>query len=1016
MTSSWFRLRLLASSAMLGMSMSVLGGAVALAADAAPSKPADSSAVEEVVVTGSHIPVAGFDTLQPAQTLSAETLKDRGFLNAGDALNELPVFGPAGSNNQGQQAGATTGEQFVNLYGLGAQRTLVLVDGRRFVSGNAPTIGGAFAGAPPGQEVDLNDIPAGLIDHIEVVTVGGAPIYGADAIAGTVNVILKKNYQGISLESQYGVSAQGDGKSYVGRFLAGANFADDKGNITIAAEYTQQDGLTYADRPKTMPYETQSPAAGCAYGSCLVAPATVASIFPGGIPTINPGLANSGSPTYPSAIHNAAGQVVGFAPDGTLQPVNLGIQNNGFVFAQGGDGLNLAPESSFIAPIKRVLADSIMHYDFTAHLQGFLETEFSHSDGTLLAQQTSYQSAFFASQVGEAPIQFTTSNPFLNPQAAAILNAAGASTFYLSRANLDLAPATFDNTIDTYRIVAGFKGDFSLLGRKINWDTAFNYGSSAGHETYYDINEANFLNAIDVVTDPKTGKIECAVTLNPPAVPPGYNGNQPTSVTNCVPLDLFGAGAPSAAARAFVTAQDEASSLLTQRDAQLNLNGSPFDVWAGPVKIAAGFEYRQETGAYNVDAFAHAGLGRDAATSNVAGSYESKEYYAEATLPVISPGMHVPFVNNLEGNVAYRHIDNSYSGPEDVYTMGGKFRPIEDVELRGNFTHSVRAPSIAELFLPTTNTGSFADDPCDPRAIGSSSGTRYKNCATAFAALGVPLSSFTSNVDNATVLGTTGGNPKLTDETANAWTAGFVLRPHWVPHLQIAVDWINIAISNDIQPLSLTQVMRACYDSASFPNSFCGLFTRNSQGQLTTFSTPYENIAAQTISGAQMEGSYSVDINEIPFIEKIHLSPDVNYGNLKFTLNAFFENQHSSEILGVVTSTRGNIGDPVWKVNGSVQYRYGPFMVYLNGRYVSPGVDDVTKAASTEQIHGVGNYWVWNTAVSYDITKHITAEISVNDLFAQDPPPYALLLSANSALSTYDYFGQAFVFTIKAKY
>ncbi len=1021
----WSRAGLLSSAALVGLSIALIGAASGAGAEtAAAPAPAD-----EIVVTGSHIPVAGFDTLQPAQVLGGDTLVSRGFLNAGDALNELPVFGPAGSNNTGQQAGSTTGEQFVNLYGLGAQRTLVLVDGRRFVSGNAPTIGGAFAGAPPGQEVDLNDIPAGLIDHLEVVSVGGAPIYGADAIAGTVNVILKKNFQGISLESQFGTSYKGDGNSYVGRALAGTNFADDKGNITASVEYTQQDGLTYADRPFTLPYQTQAPfASGCNYGSCLVSPATVPSIFPGGIPTIGPGLANSGSPTYPSAIHNAAGQVVAFARDGTLQPVNLGIQNNGTVFAQGGDGLNLAPESSFIAPIKRYLADTLMHYDFTPHIQGYLEAEFSHSDGTLLAQQTSYQSAFFASQVGAAPIAYQLTNPFLTPQAKGILSAslgnptdcankaATDCTFYLSRANLDLAPATFDNTIDTYRVVAGFKGDFSILGRKVNWDTSFNYGSSAGKETYYDINQANFLNAIDVVTNPANGQIECNVTLNPPPVPPGYAGNQPTSVSNCVPLNLFGAGAPSAAARSFVTATDIATSLLTQRDVQVNFNGSPFDIWAGSVKVAGGFEYRQETGAYTVDAFAQAGLGRNAASSNVAGSYESKEYYLEATVPILSSSMNIPFVNNLEGNVAYRHIDNSYSGPEDVYTFGGKFRPIQDLELRGNFTHSVRAPSIAELFLPTTNTGSFADDPCDPRAIGATSGTRYKNCAAAFTSLGANLSTFASNVDNATVLGTTGGNPKLTDETANAWTVGFVARPHWIPRLQVAVDWINIDISNDIQPLSLTQVMRACYDASGFPNGFCDLFTRNNQGQVTTFSTPYENISGQTLSGAQMQASYSIDVNQIPFIDRVKLKPDGEYGNLAFTLNAFFENRHSSEILGVTTSTRGNIGDPLWKLNGSVRYRFGPLSVYLNGRYVGPGVDDVTKAASSEQIHHVGDYWVWNSAVSYDVTKHITAALSVNNLFGQDPPPYAVLLSANAALATYDYFGQAFVFSLKAKF
>jgi outer membrane receptor protein involved in Fe transport len=1026
MNTSWVRANLFATTALVGVAVAALAGTSAVAADDAASKSAsDASAVEEVVVTGSRIPQAGFDTLMPAQTLNADTLKDRGFLNAGDALNEMPVFGPAGANNQGQGSGSQVGQQFVDLYGLGAQRTLVLVDGRRFVSGNAPTPIGSFGGAPPGQEVDLNDIPAGLIDHIEVIGVGGAPTYGADAIAGTVNVILKKNFQGVEAEAQYGSSTQGDGKSYVARVLAGTNFADDKGNVTVSLEYTQQDGLNASNRPNTMPYDVQTDTPGCAYKNCLVPNATVGSITTGGIPTINitnKSLANAGG-----AIMNQAGQPLAFAPNGNLVPVNLGTQTNELVFSGGGDGDNLASQTSFISPVTRYLVDTLAHYDFTPHIQGYLETEFSQANGEQIAAQPSYQSAFFASQNGEGPLQFSITNPYLTPQAVAALQAAlpaGQPNFGLSRANLDLAPTTFTNDITTYRVVGGFKGDFEVFGRKVNWDTSFNYGSSEGRETYYDINEANFLNAIDVVKSPTTGQIECAVTANPPLIPTGYAA-QPSSVTGCQPLDLFGAGAPSAAARAFVTAQDEAISLVTQRDVQLNLNGSPFDDWAGPVEFAAGFEFRQEAASYNVDAFASSGLGRDAPTGDVAGSYNSSELYAEAKAPIISPSMHIPFAYSAEFNGSYRYIQNSLAGPANVYTLGGEFRPFEDLELRGNVTHSVRAPSIEELFLPTSSSESFAQDPCN---TGNTNGAanRAANCAAAFAALGAPLQGFTSLVQNATVLGTTEGNPNLKDETADSWTIGFVARPHWIPHLSVAVDWVNIYLTNPITSLTLTQTMDACYDAATtVGNPYCSLFTRAPvTGQVTGFSLPLVNAGAQGFSGAQMQSTYSVDINEIPFIDKIHLNPNINYGNLTFELNAFFENSHYQEILGIVTPTRGDIGDPVWKVNGSVRYRIGPLMFYLNGRYISPGKEDVTLPANANQISEVGNYWVWNTALSYDITKRVTMEISVNDVFNQNPPQYAYMLGSfggdpvgyGAALSTYDYFGQQFVLSLKAKF
>jgi len=972
--------------------------------------------IDDIVVTGSRIPRAGFDTLQPAQIISGQLLDDRAFLNAASALNELSAFGTPGSSNTGQQSATNIGQQFVNLYNLGAQRTLVLVNGRRFVSGNAPTVGGTFGGAPPGQEVDLNTIPVGLIDHIEVLSVGGAPIYGADAIAGTVNVILKDKFQGVQLEGQYGTSRYGDGQSYVLRGIAGGNFGEGRGNITTTVEYQNQTGLTYLNRPNFLPYATFQPSDACTakgFNACYVAHATVPSIFPGGIPALNSGLANSGSPTYPNAIHNATGQVVAFAPDGTLKAVNLGIQNNGLVFGSGGDGDDLSGQSQFIAPNHRLLIGSIGHYDVTGHIRAYFETEFAQSTAILGAAQPSYQSTFFAGQKGAAPIKFTTDNPFLSPQAADVLNAAGASTFYVARANLDVAPQRTTNDSTTYRVVAGLKGDFDLGSRKIKWDASFNYGHSESRLTYFDINEENFLNAINVVNDPKTGKIVCAVTLTPPPVP-AAGGGQPTSVTACQPLNLFGAGAPSKAARDFVTAQDLAISTLKQRDWQFNANGSPFDIWAGPVQLAAGFEYREEAGSYTVDAFAAAGLGRAAANSNVAGSYRSKELYAEANIPLVSPDMSWKLIHSAELDGSVRRIDNSYAGVSNVYTIGGKLSPIRDIEFRGNFTHSVRAPSIGELFLPTTNTQSFASDPCDPNFI-TTKAERATNCAADFKALGASLIGFKSNVVNASVLGTTGGNKSLFNERADAWTAGFVTRPRFIPGLTLALDWIDIQLKDPITSLSLTQVMNACYDTTSFPNSFCTLFQRDKGGQIVGFRTPLVNAGAQGFNGAQLDLTYTFGVAGLPIVRWLHMSPSVDYGSLTLDLNGFYTNRHDFTILGVTTPTRGNIGDPKVHLNASARYVRGPFTAYFQARHLSSGSSDVTLPAKSQEILTAKAATVFNGSLGYDITKNITVQLIVNNVFNTAPPKYAISLSANAALSTYDYLGQFFAFKLRVK-
>lgn len=1006
----YLRAGLLASSALIACTA---GSAFAQTTAGAAAEPAPA---QEVVVTGSRIPRAGFDTLQPAETLSAATISDRGFTNIADALNELPAFGD--TQNIGQESGAQAGEKFVNLYNLGSQRTLVLVDGRRFVSGYAPIPVGTFGGAPAGQEVDLNTIPVGLIDHVEVVSVGGAPVYGADAIAGTVNIILKKNYQGAQIEGDYGISAKGDGQSYIARGVVGTNFADDRGNVTVSVEYTQQDGLTLANRPNWTPYETQQPSAACTalgYGACLVTNATVASLSANGVPTTASTLGNLGSPTYPYAIHNAAGQPVAFDANGNLVPFNFGVQNSGSVFASGGDGLNLADENQLVPASTRVLLDSISHYDITPHVSAYLETEYSHLDANQYAAQSFYNSALFASNPGQAPIQYSSTNPFLSAQAKSVLQAAGVTSFYLSRSSLDLGNQGVQNQVDTYRIVPGVKGDFSLFGRKINFDASFNYGRSQAEVTSQNLNLANFENAINVVTSP-TGQIVCAVTLTPPPLPAGFT-KQPASVSNCQPLDLFGANGPSSAAKAFVEVKDHAIAVNTERDVQLNVNGSPFDIWAGPVQVAAGFEYRQETGSYSPDAFQQGGLGFGGSpVFPVAGSYDSKEVYAETTIPVLSPKFNLPFAYAAELDGSIREIDNSYSGSNDVFSLGAKFAPIKDIEFRGNVTHSVRAPSIEELFLPTSNIQTFAQDPCDPNYINGVTAQRAANCQKAFAALGASLAGFKSNVVNASVLGQTSGNSALQNEKANSWTAGFVLRPHWVPHLTVALDWVNIHLKNPITALSLTQVMDACYDTPSYPNQFCNLFQRNAAGQITGYSLPLQNLGAELFSGAQMQAAYSIDVAKIPYISMLGVHPDGQYGNLTFDLNALFVNEHNNQILGVTTKLRGDIGDPKWKTNGSVRYRLGRFMVYLNGRWVDGGYANVQLQRTSQQLFSVGPYWVWNAAASYDLTQKITAELSVNNLFNQGPPANAYLLGGNSALATYDFFGQAFVMKLKARF
>ena len=1023
MSTKFRRGAFLASTAITAL-LSLGLAASARAADTPASKSDADTTVQEVVVTGSHIPRAGFETLEPANLVTAQTLQDRAFSSVAEALNELPTFGIPGSSNRGGQAASNVGQEFVDLYGLGSQRTLTLVNGRRFVSSNPPT---ALSGAAAGLQVDLTTLPVGLIDHVEVVSVGGAPTYGADAVAGVVNVVLKDKFQGVETEATYGQLQDGKGKNYQVRGLVGTNFADDRGNVTISAEYTEKDRLTYNDSNYLATHNytaVQSGACGV-YQSCLINYARVPSLSYGGVPS-SAALPLANIPGF--SVLNSAGQSVAFAKDGTLQPFNFGNTAGSVVFASGGDGLDLNALTTLQSPQQRRLLNGLAHYDFTEHLTGYTEFFYSNSTAVQPSNQPTYQSALFAangpgqSDASNALI-FSVNNPFLTPQARAILvnNFGPNGTFALSRANVDLAPQDQRNEVNVYRFVGGFKGDVTLLNHKVKWDAAFNYGRSEAQASQYDIWDEAFTNALNAVVDPATGKIVCNVTLNPPAAAPGGRVNQ--AVAGCVPLNLFGQGAPSQAAKNFVTKQINQTSTLTERDVTLNANTSLFDLPAGAVKVAGGFEFRQEYADFQVDGFTQAGLGRNSPVSPLGGHYNTTEFYGETTVPVVSPAMKVPFVYNAQLEGSYRRIDNSIEGNDDVYTVGGRFAPIEEVTFRGNVTHSVRAPAVEELYLPSSQTFSFATDPCSAAHINDKP-TYAANCAAAFAAVGASaaLPGFQSIIQNASQPGTQGGNPNLKNEEANSWTAGFVAHPKFIKGLTLSMDWINIHLKNPITQLSLSQVLAACYSSSSYPNvtyqgyNYCSSVTRAPvTGQIINFSLPTLNIGSREFAGLQMEATYRMDVTDFPYLPAAWKTRYL--GSLTYDVSAFYEDKANIKPLGTDQSyskIRGGFGDPDWKANASIRYRNGPLGLYLNARYMSPQKFDPNAVPTALNVGGVPDYYVFNGNISYDVTKQATLSLAISDLFDQAPPTYAAY--SGSAAQIFDVFGRSYSVTLRSKF
>src|SRR5580698_8103367 len=525
----------------------------------------EDTALQEVVVTGSRIARPEFDNLEPTTTVDAKTFDQRGYLDVGQALDALPEFGVAPSSAANQQSGFGIAQSFVDLYGLGSQRTLTLVNSRRFVSESSATLNNANANTSNGgngTQVDLNVIPTKLIDHVEVVKVGGAPIYGADAIAGVVNIILKKDYQGLDIDGQVGASGQGDAWNYRTRILAGQNLFDGRANITGDAEFTKTDGLVGTQRSiVASDLAFLAPATPGKYSAVLTPGLSVPAVSFGGVPLVDDIFLSPGAglPGSLVGVTNAAGQTLAFGPGGNLIPYNTGTVTGNPIFNSGGDGLRLSQVTNLLSPTERINVATLMHFQINDHINAFGEGYFSETHATSLINQTNYNTALFGTG-GTVAGNFVVSvnNPFLTAGDRQLIQTAlnnyaatlpfgaplyqgvsvgpgqpvaypawNTSQFYVSRTSLDFEGGSATDTQDVVRGVVGLNGDFSFASRNFNWEVSVSYGTSSNTQdtpSYVFQNVANALNA----TTNAAGQIVCAGTP--------VNGPTKTASSTCAPL------------------------------------------------------------------------------------------------------------------------------------------------------------------------------------------------------------------------------------------------------------------------------------------------------------------------------------------------------------------------------------------------------------------------------------------------------------------------------------------------
>lgn len=861
---------LLAASALATSSFFVISPAYAQ--DTAPQSAEEETSGDAIIVTGSRIRSPNLESTVPVTVVTGEELFETGQVSVGDILNDLPQLRNTFSQQNSTRFLGTRGLNLLDLRGLGTQRTLVLVNGRRHVAGDI-----LVNGVSP----DVNTFPTDLIERIDLVTGGNSSIYGSDAVAGVVNFILKQDYEGVQLRGQGGVSKYGDaGNQYVS-VLAGKNFADGRGNVAVNFEFAHQSRYFASGRPNLRQNDAfvvvDTDPANAVNGADDVIDRIYyqdlrsTTISTGG--QVGVRYANAGAPCGLDAVGSAFTCAFLFQPDGSLisqSGLRVGLGPNGnFVGGNGYSGregqlITLSPD------LKRYSANLIGHYEISPAFVPFIEAKYVRTDafgsqsGPFFAQGQTLGDSLQVAGLNDRSYVLTGANgpvnregirldnPYLSAQARAILtaqfnattvnpNTGGALTAaQLTQQRAQIADGSFRFSIrrnfvdlgirdeqirrETYRAVVGVRGDFN---DDWNYEVSLNYGEHKENNVIQsNINRQRYLLAVDTVRN-AAGQIVCRSQVDARYAGVDRGGNPAqlaADIAACVPLNPFGDGSISQAARDYLTVSSRATGKITQFVASGYVAGDfsqLFELPGGPVSFSVGAEYRRETNAYDLDDLTQAGYAfYNAIPTFTAPAFKVKEAYGEIRVPLLKD---IPLIQELTLSASGRVADYAgATGTVFAYSGGIDWRPIKDLRLRGTYSRSVRAPNLSELYsAQSQNFAPAPNDPCSARNLATGSSTRVANCNAA----GRPATYdyvYTSSLEIVS-----GGNPNLTEETSDSYTAGFVFTPSFIPGLSISADYYDVTIDNVITATGTAQqILNLCYDSPTLNNPFCGLFQR----------------------------------------------------------------------------------------------------------------------------------------------------------------------------------------------
>ena len=858
---------------------------------------------EDVTVTGSRLRTSNLTSESPVVVLTSKQIEASNASTIQDVLRLLPQSGTNGTYASTNNGG--NGSQCQDLRNLGIARTLVLVNGKRFV--HTPYGDGDDC-------VDLTSIPIALVDRIEVLTGSATTIYGADAVSGVINIVTKKDFVGSQFNANGGISASGDGRQGLISDSTGFDFMNGRGNVALTGSYLDSGSVAQKSRDWANPVISGDNGPG--------APVTIGSGY-----TPNGRIFSLNGPTsYGTDINNR------------LVPFNN-------TYLGGADGSNVqngrydyGANQDLVGRYTQGNLDGTGHFDINDHITAYVDAYYTHKD--------TYE------QLSGQPISGTVdgSQLYVIPQGNPYAEALGINEdVYQYKRTIDWGPRQIQTHADVYQFDGGFRGN--ITG---NWDYDASYAYGRAVNTINQPNQVNFVHLEQEAGFQQTDPTNLNTGI--------YNSGVCTG--GCVRGNPFGNGGLSRAGIDYASFTSHATSYYQLRDLNVSItNNKLINLPYGPLGLAIGMEHRGEDGAYHPDPIIASGQSLSNTESPTGGGFSVTEAFGELNIPILK---NLIAAKDLSADISGRWSDYSTFGSVENWRAGLNWSPTRDIRFRANIGTSVRQPQIYEAFGGNTTGFPSGNDPCGQvSSYGSLSGIVGANCAKAIK--GYDSATF-QQAGAGQIPTITGGNPNLQPESARTYTIGTVFTPRWVPDLTATIDYYHIKIENSISVLSTQYIIDQCYTSANLSSPYCAQVNpRTSVGQLSTVVAPYQNLGETRTNGIDFNLNYLLRLRHGFNLQLSNALTDTIGFTAQQTKDGPFQNFKGRLVTGLYGVAYPVIRDNATATIAKGPFSFAWTVRYIDGMQDNDGSNDLTPADS--QYYKVNEVFYHDIVATYNFKK-----------------------------------------------